>query len=202
MDTRRFAVITFILAILHHIIWKLKIIKESAISEASFSTLVIHHFRPLPAATTYPGSPSTPVRVIRKAKHRIGYIPQWTLTCPWLYSKSEKNENETFSQAMFCHLCEKHQIKARNSSGIWATEGCRTLWLDKVVNHETSEQHHETLRLESVVSLILKHPSMSLSTRKNSVLPLLPWDVFISSSSTTFPKQRFSKNSSTSPQTN
>ena len=127
----------------------LKIIQENAFSEASFSTLVIHHFRPLPAATTYPASPSTPVRVIRKAKHRTGYNPQWTLTRPWLYSKSEKNEDETFSQVMFCQLCEKHQIKARNGSGVWATEGCRTQRLDKVVNHETSEQHQEALRLET-----------------------------------------------------
>ena len=50
---------------------------------------------------------------------------------------------------MFCQLCEKHQIKARNGSGVWATEGCRTLRLDKVVNHETSEQHQEALRLET-----------------------------------------------------
>ena len=50
---------------------------------------------------------------------------------------------------MFCQLCEKHQIKARNGSGVWATEGYRTLRLDKVVNHETSEQHQEALRLET-----------------------------------------------------
>ena len=84
-----------------------------------------------------------------KAKHKVGFDQKWTDTRPWLFTKSEEDDDGKSRCAMFCRLCQKHKVNARNGSPVWCTEGCKTLRLDKVVSHENSEQHQQALKLET-----------------------------------------------------
>ena len=54
---------------------------------------------------------------------------------------------------MYCRLCQKYNVKARNESVVWSMGGCRTRRLDRVVAHETSEQHQQAFKLETCAQL-------------------------------------------------
>ena len=83
-----------------------------------------------------------------KSKHKFGFDEKWTENRPWLYLGHENYDNGPI-RAMFCKLCQKHKSKGMNGSAIWNERGCVTLRKDKVVDHENSEMHKFSVRLET-----------------------------------------------------
>lgn len=86
------------------------------------------------------------VRKIVKSKHKVGFDQKWTENRPWLYA--EKSDNGQIN-AMFCKLCQKHKSRGLNGSVTWTGKGCVTIRKDKVTDHENSEMHKFSLRLET-----------------------------------------------------
>ena len=67
----------------------------------------------------------------RKAKHRIGYDPEWENEFTWLeYSVEPDSRNP----GMLCQLCRKHNMTARNKTGIWVSQPCLHMRKDKVIH--------------------------------------------------------------------
>ncbi|XP_060598671.1 E3 SUMO-protein ligase KIAA1586-like [Ruditapes philippinarum] len=81
-----------------------------------------------------------------KGKHKVGFDQKWTENRPWLFV--EKSDNGQ-TNAMFCKLCQKHKSRGMNGSVTWTEKGCVTIRKDKVTDHENSEMHKFSLRLET-----------------------------------------------------
>ena len=63
-------------------------------------------------------------RKIVKAKHKVGFNSDWTVTRPWLYCKIEDSY-----EVMYCSLCQKHQTSGLNLSTVWFQRGCQSVRL-------------------------------------------------------------------------
>ena len=75
------------------------------------------------------------------AKHRqSGYNLEWGKSFPWLeYSPAENG--------LYCSLCISHQ-RTNARCSIWIKEPCRQLRRDKIVDHQKSQIHIESVRAE------------------------------------------------------
>lgn len=96
----------------------------------------------LEETATASASPSSANSSNSDSTHKLGFRNAWKQGRSWLNFDGEKN-------AMLCTLCSKHKIKGQNGPLTWATSGCKTLCLDKVVEHEKSIYHVEAVQLEA-----------------------------------------------------
>ena len=69
----------------------------------------------------------------RKGKHKFGYNASWEDEFKWL---------KRVDGGMLCTICNKFNlVNSRNKTGVWASEPCKQLRKDKVVQHARSEMH-------------------------------------------------------------
>ena len=76
----------------------------------------------------------------RKGKHKIGYNDSWENEFNWL---------KRVEGGMLCTICHKFNlVNSRNKIGVWASEPCKQLRKDKVVQHARSEMHAAAIERE------------------------------------------------------
>ncbi|XP_033729785.1 SCAN domain-containing protein 3-like [Pecten maximus] len=104
----------------------------------------------------------TPPRKRHTSGHRLGFKSEWTVDRPWLINRTVCTDEEPYV-VMLCRLCIKHQT----STSVWTVDGCRTIRLDKVKDHEKSSQHKTSLAKEDARSAgEAQATSVSTSTEK------------------------------------
>ena len=76
----------------------------------------------------------------RKGKHKISYNDSWENEFNWL---------KRVEGGMLCTICHKFNlVNSRNKIGVWASEPCKQLRKDKVVQHARSEMHAAAIERE------------------------------------------------------
>ena len=76
----------------------------------------------------------------RKGKHKIGYNASWETEFNWL---------KRVEGGMLCSICSKFNlVNSRNKTSVWASEPCKQLKKDKVVQHGRSEMHAAAVERE------------------------------------------------------
>ena len=76
----------------------------------------------------------------RKGKHKIGYNDSWENEFNWL---------KRVEGGMLCTICHKFNlVNSRNKIGVWASEPCKQLRKDKVVQHARSDMNAAAIERE------------------------------------------------------
>ena len=88
---------------------------------------------------------------LAKRKHRIGYSSAWKGSFPWhvpVYADTDRSSRERRVIGLLCSLCQRHQARPRNGSGIWIDVPCTSLRTDILQRHKRSEMHSKSQRRE------------------------------------------------------
>ena len=81
------------------------------------------------------------------AKHAVRYESKWEREFPWIEPVKEAGN----VVGMVCRICKRHNSKAKyNRSSVWNEKPCTYLRKDSVRRHDSSDQHKQAVKKESL----------------------------------------------------
>ena len=77
----------------------------------------------------------------KRSKHReSGYNSSWRKTFPWLENKVD--------HGLYCTLCKTHNLETSTRHRTWMKEPCTQLRKDKILEHQRSQIHLQSVEAE------------------------------------------------------